>query len=420
MNRSMEERYVTHSQIQTLSKKQLFLGEDLSLQREVMLYTIDNLNNEFYDDYIRKFKKASAFVHAGFQHILDTSIDDHSIFIVLEHKSGKPLLQYLNKQEWAFNQIITLISDLGVSMLDGMEEQITGFSVAADNLWLSEENRLSFINFWEDGNPQFTGPLGLCSLIIQISSGSTQIPDPFKALDNYLLQIDQLKASTEQKSALIKLVRRAYHGQASLSSLVIGLQGLLHIKSTTEELPAFIAPPPAPAPIVRVPITRAPVQHQAVEAPNNMKILPPEDEDEDDEEITLPFYKRKSTLIVGLFFVALVIWIIWPSSQLSKNPAESSPDPNAQNSIAPTTIATQQPTPSQANPVIGPGKDTTIPNLVGMKLANAEEQAKLSGLHYKYTIEINADAVSGTVFKQDLAANAKAVQGDTIIFWVSK
>jgi hypothetical protein len=429
MNRSMEERYVTHSQIQTLSKKQLYYGEDLSLQRVVMLYLIHGLDNQNYDNYIRKFKIASSFVHAGFQHILDTSIDDNSIFIVLEHKSGKPLLQYFKKQEWTFNQIITLISDLGVSMLDGMEEQITGFSVGADNLWLSEDDRLSFINFWEEGEPQFTGPLGLCSLIIQLSTGSTQIPDPYKALDNYLLQIDHLQASPEQKSVLIKLVRRAYHGQASLSSLVIGLQGLLHIKSQSEDTFAYTPPIAAPitAPIPEpiklpspAPVTRAPVQKQAIEASQNMDILPSDDEEEEFEEVSVPFYKRKSIIALGLFFVALLIWIIWPSGQNSKNPVETSPAPSVQSSLPPTATSTPLPTPTENNSVVGPGGATTVPNLVGMLLKDAEKQALKSGLHYKFKKEINADASVGTVFKQDLIAGAAAVEGDLINFVVSK
>jgi hypothetical protein len=416
MNRSMEERYVTQSQIQTLSKKQLFYGEDLSLKREVMLYIIDNLNNDNYDEYIRKFKKASSFVHAGFQHILDTSIEDRSIFIVLEHKSGKPLLQYLKKQDWVFNRIITLISDLGVSMLDGMEEQITGFSVGVDNLWLSEDDRLSFINFWEDGEPQFTGPLGLCSLIIQLSSGSTQIPDPFKALDSYLLQIDQLQASAEQKSALIKLVRRAYHGQASLSSLVIGLQGLLHIKPTIEDIPSTTEPLPTAVPLTRVPVQPKPP------ATYNIEIIPPEDEDEDEdlEETRIPFYKRKTYVVLGVILVAFVIWMIWPSLQSSKKPSIVEPSPSIQASIAPTAVSTQLPTPSEDNSVVGPGEATTVPNLIGMTLDEAEKQAKKSGLHYDYYIEVHTETESGKVYKQDLPAETKAAQGDKVVFWISK
>ncbi|QGQ98248.1 PASTA domain-containing protein [Paenibacillus psychroresistens] len=416
MNRSMEERYVISSQIQTLSKKQLFYGDDLSLKREVMLYTINNLNNDNYNEYIRKFKKASAFVHAGFQHILDTSIEDHSIFIVLEHKSGKPLLQYLKNQDWVFNRIITMISDLGVSMLDGMEEQITGFSVAADNLWLSEDDRLSFINFWEDGEPQFTGPLGLCSLIIQLSTGSTQIPDPFKALDSYLLQIDQLPASPEQKSVLIKLVRRAYHGQASLSSLVIGLQGLLHIKPQTEDL--FSTTEPIPA---AVPLTRAPIQPKPP-ATYNIEIVPPEDDDEDEDfdDTRVPFYKRKTFAVIGVILVIFVIWMIWPALHSSNKPSKVEPTPSIPATIAPTATVTPEPTPTEDNSVVEPGEEIVIPNLIGLTLEEADKVLIHLRLHYDFHKEVNKETPIGIIYKQDIPPETKAAQGDRVVFWISR
>jgi hypothetical protein len=379
-----------------------------------MLYVIENLEKETFVEYIRKFKKASSFVHVGFQHILDTSIEENSICIVLEHKSGSPLIQQLKQQEWTFPRIITLISDLGVSMLDGMEEQITGFSVGVDNLWLSEDDRLSFINFWEDGELPFTGPLGLCSLIIQLSSGSTQIPDPFTALDNYLLQFDLLQASTEQKSALIKLVRRAYHGQVSLSSLVIGLQGLLHIKNQFEKIQAVPVTDPVPA---AIPISRNQTQQPAA-IPYNLEIIPPETEDDEEEEINVPFYKRKISVVLGLIVAAFLIWMIWPSLQTPKKPADSSPAPSTQSSIPPS--ATPVPTPTNDNSVIGPGQDTTVPNLIGMKESEAGKKAISAGLHYNFHREVNAKAESGTVFKQVPPADTKAVQGDNVTFWVSK
>jgi serine/threonine-protein kinase len=295
-----------------------------------------------------------------------------------------------------------------------MEEQITGFSVGVDNLWLNEDDRLSVINSWEDGPPIFTGPLGLCSLIIQLSSGSTQIPDPFTALDNYLLQIDLLQASAEQKSALIKLVRRAYYGQASLSSLVIGLQGLLHIKNQFEKIQAVPVTEPVHA---AIPISRNQAQQPAA-IPYNLEIIPPETEIDEEEETHVPFYKRKFAVVLGLIFAAFLIWMIWPSAQTPKNPVDSSPPPSNQSSTVPS--ATPVPTPTKDNSVIGPGQDTTVPNLVGMKRADAEQQAKSSGLHYEFFIEVHAESESGTVFKQDPAADTKAVKGDKVTFWVSK
>jgi hypothetical protein len=417
MNRSMEERYVIRSQIPTLTKNLLYYGEDLSLQREVILYRIINLPGESIDEYISKFKRASSFVHPGFQHILDTSIEVPSIFIVLKHRSGKPILPLLKQQSWTFNRIISMISDLGVSMLDGMEEQITGYSVSVENLWLGEDDRLSIINYWEEGESKFIGPLGLCSLIIQLASGSLQIPNPYTALDDYVLQIDRLQASSEQKGALIKLVRRAYHGQASLSSLVIGLQGLLHLSQTNHEPIAI----PAPVNDIIPAASRRQTHHEAA-VPANMEILPTEAdyEDEDDEdEVKAPFYKRMGIVIPGLIIAAFLIWVLWPTSQTTKQPSKTEP---ADRVTSPTPQASTEPpqaTASPVNPQAGNGVDTTIPNLIGMTQADAEKQAIASGLHYDFKLEANTE-VKGTVFKQDPAPDVKAKKGDNVTFWVSK
>jgi hypothetical protein len=414
MNRSMEERYIIRSQIPSLTQKLLYYGEDLSLQREVILYRIVNLPIESVDEYISKFKKASSFVHPGFQHILDTSIEEHAIFIVLKHRSGKPILPQLKQQSWSFSQIISMISDLGVSMLDGMEEQITGYSVGVENLWLGDDNRLSIINYWEDGDSKFTGPLGLCSLIIQLSSGSMQIPNPYIALDDYLLQIDRLQASSEQKNALIKLVRRAYHGQASLSSLVIGLQGLLHLTQTNIEKTDI----PVSNPILAA--SRRQTEQQ-VTPPANLEILPSESdyEDEDEDEVKTPFYRRMGIVIPGLIVAAFLIWVLWPTSQTPKNPSETDPANLVQTPTPQTTTEAPQPTASPDRSQTGAGEDTTVPNLIGMTQANAEKQAKASGLHYDFNLEINTEA-KGTVFKQNPAPDTKVKKGDNVTFWVSK
>jgi hypothetical protein len=410
----MEERYIIRSQIPSLSQKLLYYGEDLSLQREVILYRIVNLQNESVNEYIRKFKNASSFVHPGFQHILDTSIEEHSIFIVLKHRSGKPILPQLKQQSWTFSRIISMISDLGVSMLDGMEEQITGYSVGVENLWLGDDDRLSVINYWEDGDSKFTGPLGLCSLIIQLSSGSIQIPNPYTALDDYLLQIDRLQASSEQKGALIKLVRRAYHGQASLSSLVIGLQGLLHLtQSIIEKMDA---------PVTNLaPASSRRQAHKPAAIPANLEILPsePDYEDEDEDEVKTPFYKRMGVVIPGLIIAVFLVWVLWPSSQTPKKPSDTDPANFIQTPAPQTTTEPPQATASPDGPQIGDGVDTFIPNLIGMTQADAEKQAIASGLHYNYIVEINPEA-KGTVFKQDPAPDTKAQKGDNVTFWVSK
>ena len=54
-----------------------------------------------------------------------------------------------------------MIGDLGVSLLDAMEERITGFTVAPENLWLAaDHDKLSVINYWDNGDPRHQGLLG--------------------------------------------------------------------------------------------------------------------------------------------------------------------------------------------------------------------------------------------------------------------
>jgi hypothetical protein len=392
MNQSMEQRYVAHSQKFPLSKGFLYTGEDLSLHRKVILYTNENNEGTWNDAYIHKIRKASCLTHDGFQHILDTAFEESSLLIVLKHRPGKPLIQELNHRIWTFPQVISLVVDLGLSMLDAMEEQITSFSVTAENLWLGEDGRLSVINYWEDGEPQTQGAIGLCSLMIQLFSGSAEIPGFFEALDLHLDRIDLLLATTEQKQALVKLVSRVCQGQASLSSLNFSLRSLQQEH----------------APNGKDSGTPSASTHEVRTADN----LPDADA-EDEEKSTFP--KKTIVGVSGLIITALLIWMLWPSSQ-----------PERQTSVPATTRPLQstpdkQPNPTTTNPSndAGKGEEITMPNLIGMSQADAEKQALSFGLHYNYMLEDNPQSI-GTVFKQNPDAGTKGTKGGNITFWVGK
>jgi hypothetical protein len=411
MIRSMENRYVTRSQILALPTGALYNGEDLALKREVTLYIIDKIEGGLREEYLRKFKKASAFTHEGFQHILDTAIEEQSLFIVLQHRSGKPLIKQLRQQTWTFKRIITLISDLGVSILDGMEEQITGFSVGAENLWLGEDGRLSVINYWEEGESQTVGALGLCNLMIQLFSGLAQIPDPFKALDTYLFQIGHLQASSEQKEALIKLVSRIYQGQASLSTLVFGLQGLSNADKPAQE-ETFI-----PSAALNASSEAKPQKQQ--QSASHYSVLDNATEDEDEEEAKVPLYKRKSLIVSGILLVCLLIYFMWPSHPPAKDPSLLDSAKPEQSATTGPAVESAQPTPASDNSGNSEGQDIIMPDLIGMTQADAEKKALASGLHYSYQLEAHSEP-KDTVFKQDPEAGTKVVKGDKVTFWVSK
>lgn len=421
MNRSMGERYVSQSPIIPLSQGFLYYGEDLSLKRKVILFTTENKENDAGDEYVRNFRKAASFTHDGFLHILDTGFDGQSVMVVLQNRPGKPLGQELKQRVWTFPQVIGLISDLGVSMLDAMEKQITGYSVSADNLWLNRDGRLSVINSWEDGPPQTQGAVGLCSLLIQLFSGTAEIPGRFEALDAHLSRTGLLEATAEQKDALVHLVRRVSQGQESLSSLVFGLRAL-PVGAPPAPVTERLAPPAAP---VHIPAA-APSdvrEHKPKSAPPAAKAAALPEDEEDDEEGKTPFYKKAIVGASAIIVAAFLVWMFWPTSKPDRQQTPGTIDSGKTTQESPTPKASTQPKPTQTppspSPTVNVGDPITIPNLVGLTQADAEKQALAFGLRYTYNLETNSQP-QGTVFKQDLAAGTPGTKGGSITFWVSK
>ncbi|WJH36760.1 hypothetical protein N6H14_14155 [Paenibacillus sp. CC-CFT747] len=158
MNQAMGKRYVAHSQILPLSKGHLYYGEDLSLQRDVILYASEYREGSASHDYMTRLGKASALTHESFQHILDTSLEGETLLVVLNRGNGSPLFEKVGETGWTFHKIITLVSELGKGMLDAMEAGLTGYSVACENLWLKDDGRAAVINYWETGVTETQGP----------------------------------------------------------------------------------------------------------------------------------------------------------------------------------------------------------------------------------------------------------------------
>jgi eukaryotic-like serine/threonine-protein kinase len=400
MDGRIGKRYVSSSQIVTLHNASLHNGEDLFLNRNVIFYRIELEPGYSREEYVRRFKHTASFNHEGFLHILDTAFEERSVLIVLQLKPGKLLRESLPAKNWTFENVVGVISDLGISFLDAMEEQITGFSVTVDNLWHGENGRLSVINYWDEREPETQGAIGLCRLMIQLLSGSTEIPGPFESLHARLERIPIPTATLEQKESLVKLIKHVGQGQSSLSTLIFGLRKLQSASSfeedddDEEEIEEAEAPtaiqPPAPARAVR--------------------------------KFTL--IKGLSFGAIGLFLVAVILtWVLWHSSsskqnrQVSVTPSHSvKPVTDSSTPKQTQTPATNIPKNTDSNPE---NKEAIVPNLVGLSQADAEKQALAAGLHYNYLLEANSGA-KGTVTKQNPAAGTKGLQGDNVTFWVSK
>jgi hypothetical protein len=422
MNNPISNRYVTRAQIAALPCGVLYDGQDLALHREVILYAVHHIPGGMHDEFVRKFSRASSFDHDGFLHILDTSFEERSMLVVLQRKSGKPLIQELRQRMWTFPRVISLVTDLGVSMLDAMEEQIGGFSVAADNLWLSDDGRLSVINYWQIGERNTQGAVGLCGLLVQLFAGSTEIPWTSEELDEILGRLHYLQATAEQKDMFIKLVRRVSLGQASLSAFIFGLRELQQANQQRVEPVSTAAPSPV-APDASLPTSRSRQQEVPRRKMDSVPAVPADEELEEEEDAKTPFYKKAVVGVSALIVAAFLIWVLWPSPKPEQNvpSAGTGSSKPTQDSAVQTTQPSVQPSAASASPGNGITQDqaVSVPNLVGMTQADAEKQVLSAGLHYKFFLEANPLA-KGTVFKQDPEPGATTANGGTVTFWVSK
>jgi eukaryotic-like serine/threonine-protein kinase len=388
MNETMETRYVPRAMIRSFANGALQNGEDLYLNRKVLLCTINGQAAQSVEEYVHKLSKISAFKHEGFHYILDTAFGEHSVLIVQESKPGRLLLEEIKQKNWTFTEAVSHVTSLGISMLDAMERQITGFSTGVENLWVSANGQLSILNYWDEGEPQKQGAVGLCGLLIQLLSRAAISPGPYEALHTHLENIQISSSSMEQKNALVKLFKLVGQGQASLSALVFGLQSLPAADySDEDQIPLDIQKEPVPA----------------------------------------RFYKFVGAGVFTIVFLGLIIWFLSSSSFL-RNEAVTSKD-----TVKPTVNATNTPE-SQNQSTVKPNVDPnaaadvpsnsqqteiTTPTLVGLTQAEAEKQALSSGLHYKYFIEPNGQA-QGAVFKQDPQPGSNISKGDNVTFWIGK
>lgn len=394
-------RYVPSTQIASFPHGTLHYGDDVFLTRKVLLYRKALRHNQLGVDYISSLQDKAAFIHDGFHHMLDTSIAEDAVTIILQAKPGSLFVNHINKRQWSFQTVVTMMSDLGVSLLDAMEEKITGFSVRPDNLWLTDQNKISVINYWEEDEPQEQGAVGLCRLMIQLLTGSETISDTFEVMHTSLERASIPSATTEQKLALIRLIKFICHGQSSLSSLVFGLRSL---------------PPSVPS-NKNVKIA-TPVVEGANESLPDSQPEPFRSRFEN-ESFTRSTRSAKlialgavSALVVGI----IAVWWLWPEPKVVQTVVIISPTPTSTplTTVSPNTTANAKLTSTNEA-----SEKTVVPNLVGQTQEAAEQMALAAGLHYNFVIETSTQA-KGTVTKQDPNAGTNGLQGDSVTFWVSK
>ncbi|UQZ83446.1 PASTA domain protein [Paenibacillus konkukensis] len=467
MEDRMEQRYLPEQPILPLPGGMIYMGKDLSLNRKVILYSLDSPNESFTQTYTQLLGEASQFTDNSFMHILDIGFNRSSnrLIAVLKPCNGTLLLHEIAKQEMSAEEAITIVYELARGMQKAMEEGIAGFSVGADNVWLDFERRPVVMNYWEQGASAQRGTRGLSGLLLRMLSGSAA-NSAQPELDDPRVQAALRTIPAEQRRRLADLLRQTMDEDVPVKMFIAELRGYMSApKEAAREIePAVIVKPAITADARR----QKTLQEEPARRP---PVIEEEEEDEEDEEdeprrITVGGVMKKTLLIGGAIVVigicsVLILMGLFetlkpdkggylpPSSDASQttppaadgsgaaqnqnggqsnnagkgtdagkqgNNANKGGTNNAGNTGNANNDANNNDTGAAKPPNSGP---VQVPSLIGMTQDEAGKAAVNAGLRFYFEIEPN-DMEQGKVFKQDLQAGQTVDAGTKVTFWVSK
>ncbi|MCZ8512276.1 PASTA domain-containing protein [Paenibacillus filicis] len=406
MEKQISQRYLLLQPILPVVNGMIYLGKDQSLNREVILHLMENGDPAFTQRYIRQLRDVASFSDNRFLHILDMGVDAQGVFAVLKMFGGRPMIGELKQLAKSTTELLAMVFALGKGMQDALEAGIQGYSVLADNLWLSEEGQLKVINYWEKGDASTRGAAGLCRLLTQLTTRTELVGGDAELMERQLSR-STADLSPAQQEGLLELVRGVRLEQSSLASFVLGLQRLLDV-------------PVTPADETRY--REAPLTYTT-------------EEDDEEEEAVRPGQgepaeqaSNRRLLRLGIVLACLVVvmggLVVWVNGKFvhkdqAASPVQETPSPaNPPATSKPPTTDTQNPKTPDTNPKTD-GGPVEAPNLVGLSQAEAEKSALAAGLRYQYFLERNNQS-QGTVFRQEPAAKSQLQKGDSVTFWVSK
>lgn len=330
----------------------------------------------------------SHVVHPSFFHILDMGISKQGAFAVLEKREGISFVELLKQKNnpYSIKEIFSIAIQVGKAVQDALEERIRGYSITAENLWLYE-NQVMVINYWTEGEREHRGAMGLATLLYQLITRSINVPSELERMEHEILE-SPLNCSMEEKESLIRMLRRAWNGQDTLSSLILSMNRL--------------------------------VNHAHLSAEPSHEEVKPIDFGTLKTETTRP--TRVKFFLLPAFFLFIILLAVITRGFWFKS--EEAVQPPATQEPAPVTEAVKEPE-IEEDPVPvpqAPPEPTTfveVPNVVGDSLQAAEKRALDQGLRYQYFLDFN-ERPEGEVFRQDLAPGDQVAKGSRITFWVSK
>ncbi|WP_028549558.1 PASTA domain-containing protein [Paenibacillus sp. UNC451MF] len=436
MEDRMEQRYVPEQPILPLDGGMVYMGKDLSLNRKVILYSLDIPDDEFVQTYTQMIGEASQFTDRAFIHILDTGYSStaNRLIAVLKPCNGTLLVEEIDKKTMNFPEMISIVHKLALGMQKALEDGIVGFSVRPDNIWLDSERHPVIMNYWEQGASTQRGTRGLSSLLLQMLSGLTGTQP---SVDDAAVQQALRDIPTEQRSVLVPLIQQAMTEDVPLKLFITQLARVVIMRSsqsmTRTEEPEVKKKPVST--VMKSSAAEVPTRKKAVnldEPERHAAKVEEEDEEEDEpRRFTVGSVMKKllfiggAIVVIGICSVLILMGLIEtlkpdkgyipPSNAVT----ETTPTPTPEPSATPKPDApkeTKQPDNGSVKPE---GSPTQVPSLIGMTQEEAGKAALAAGLHFNFNIEPN-DMEKGKVFKQDPQPNAAAQVGGNVTFWVSK
>lgn len=437
MEDRMEQRYVPEQPIIPLEGGMVFMGKDLSLNRKVILYSLDTLDEEFIRTYTQMIGEASQFTDRAFIHILDTGYSRtvNRLIAVLKPCNGTLLIEEIDKRTMSFPEMVSIVHKLALGMQKALEEGIVGFSIRPDNIWLDSERYPVIMNYWEQGKPSERGTWGLSGLLLQMLTGSSLAQ---LNAEDAVVQQALRNIPAEQRNLLVPLIQQAMTEDVPLKLFITQLARIV-IMISSKSMPKIEEPELKKRPVSTM--TKAPLDETPVTRKKAVRVDEPvktavnvEEEDEEEEEtrrITVGSVMKKllfiggAVVVIGICSVLILMGLIEtlkpdkgyipPSSAVSETTPTPTPEPTA-TPKPDTPKETKQPGNVNVQPQ---GSPTKVPNFIGMTESEAHQAALAAGLHYSFAMESN-DMEKGKIFKQDPQPNADAKVGDNVVFSISK
>ncbi|WP_282940268.1 PASTA domain-containing protein [Paenibacillus sp. RC67] len=436
MEDRMEQRYIPEQRIIPLDGGMVYMGKDLSLNRKVILYSLEIPNEEFVQMYTQMIGEASQFTDRAFIHILDTGYSStaNRLIAVLKPCNGTLLIEEIDKKTMAFPEMVSIVHKLALGMQKALEDGIVGFSVRPDNIWLDFERHPVIMNYWEQGAVSQRGTRGLSSLLLQMLVGSTETT---YSVEDSEVQQALRTIPAEQKNVLVPLIQQAMTEDVPLKLFIAQLARIVIMRST-QTLTKTAEPESRKKPVstvMKAPLEEMPARKKAVNVDEPVRnMAKAEEEDEEEEEtrgITVGSVMKKLLFIGGAIVVIGIcsVLILMGLIETLKPDKGYIPPSNAVTETTPTPEPSATPKPdapketkqpdSGGSSVKPDGSPTKVPNFIGMTESEAHQAALAAGLHYSFVMESNG-MEKGKIFKQDPQSNADAKVGDNVVFSISK